>query len=122
MSIEIDSSAYTLTIEQSIQADISSSEVLPSRDQFGPGNAGNIAFSIVSFGEGCATYVPDEKTQDQRPCGLPSQMTVGFDIGSSYDALGACTNEHRDELKEQIKSTSPNPNSISFDHNGFGRS
>jgi hypothetical protein len=71
-----------------------------SRDFFGEGNAGNLAYEVVKSGEPCALYIDDQKTR----CGKKPIGTVDIDNAGNLELYTFCSLEHYERLKEDLYS------------------
>jgi hypothetical protein len=90
---------------------------LVSRENFGPGMAGEKAFLAIASGAVCESKTTHKDKQN--PLG---DRTVGFDIGGAYDFVvvcsEACEQAVRNIIEKELLELGRVP---SFDKNGFGR-
>lgn len=109
-------SAETLT-----QIDTDQTERIVRREDFGSGEAGELAFQSVVAGFPCATYIDGDQTQ----CGNPPIGTVDVDLQADYNPFPFCSEEHADLLENQIaddlEATGRHGAIRGIGRNGFGR-
>lgn len=88
------------------------------RENFGPGNAGEMAFLTISQGTPCESKATHKENQD-----LPlADRTIGFDVSANYEFVAVCSDTCEVETKKIVEKDLLNAGQLpSFDRNGFGR-
>lgn len=88
------------------------------RENFGPGNAGEMAFLTISHGTPCESKITHKEKQD-----LPlADRTIGFDVSANYEFVAVCSDTCEAQTKKVIERDLLNAGQLpSFDRNGFGR-
>jgi len=92
---------------------------LVSRDNFGPGNAGDRAFNIMLYGDGCERII-DFETKEM--CGKPPASVLDYDVAGDLEQRLICGEGCALSAMEAIQNdlSSIGRNTI-FGINGFGR-
>jgi len=86
-----------------------------SRDQFGPGIAGEKAYRIISSGAECEAILSPNKK-----CGKRGIMTLDFDVLGELEQLVSCGDEHMELMKEIVDRDLGERKTV-FGINGWGR-
>ncbi len=85
-----------------------------AKDNFGPGRAGESAYTILQTVEICEFI--------EEPCGLPPVFTLDFDVFGQLEQIALCEN-HIEAAKNRIREdlSAIGRHAVSFGLNGRGR-
>ena len=95
-------------------------EGVVKREDFGPGQAGELAYQTVLGDFPCETWIDDNKTV----CGKPPVGTVDVDNLANHDPIPVCSEEHATALEKQIREElkrKSKPGIAGMGRNGWGR-
>ncbi len=89
------------------------------RENFGPGEAGELAYLGIASGLPCEAFVDPERKQI---CGKLSNRTVDFDVAGHGDYLPSCSPVHSASIRESIAGDlARQGHTTVFGENGWGR-
>lgn len=95
---------------------------IPSRADFGPGKAGEKAYSLIYSKNPCFVWVEDKK--GKKRCGEVSNATLDFDepFGRELEQIPVCSDDHFELAKRDLQNEYDKlGRNLSTGKNGWGR-
>lgn len=88
-----------------------------SREEFGPGIAGETAYQIIKTGAECVLFIGE----GSKTCGELSIGTIDIDARGQLDHFPFCGKDHAELLRKQLSKDRDELSSNTMGTNGFGR-